>query len=149
VYSIVPQLLRYPVPPIKEVKWIYFVYNEIPNLKLQEEMYVMYLIFPNGCMKVKYWDLAKNMSVFFQRWRESWVRSNVSTAACRSSGCKMPASYPLRPGFEPGSFRVGFTVDKAALGQVFSYYFGFPCQALYRLFHTHHHPSSVSGKIGQ
>jgi hypothetical protein len=29
--------------------------------------------------------------------------------------------------FETG--RVGFVVDKAALGQVFSEYFGFPCQS--------------------
>jgi hypothetical protein len=27
---------------------------------------------------------------------------------------------------------VGFLVDKAALGQVFSEYFGFPCQAFHR-----------------
>jgi hypothetical protein len=34
---------------------------------------------------------------------------------------------PLRrPGFEPGSCHVGFVVDKVALGQVFSEYFGFP-----------------------
>jgi hypothetical protein len=31
-------------------------------------------------------------------------------------------------------------VDKAALGQAFSEYFGFPCQSLHRLFNTHHHP---------
>jgi hypothetical protein len=33
-----------------------------------------------------------------------------------------------RPGVEPGSGQVGFVVDKVALGQVFSEYFGFPCQ---------------------
>jgi hypothetical protein len=32
-------------------------------------------------------------------------------------------------GFEPGSGHVGFVVDKVALGQVFSEYFGFPCQS--------------------
>jgi hypothetical protein len=42
-------------------------------------------------------------------------------------------------GFEPGSGHVGFVVAKVALGEVFSEYFGFPCQALHRLFHTHHH----------
>jgi hypothetical protein len=36
---------------------------------------------------------------------------------------------PLRPGFDPGSGQVGFVVDKMALGQVFSEYFGFPCQS--------------------
>jgi hypothetical protein len=32
----------------------------------------------------------------------------------------------LLPGFDPGSGQVGFVVDKVALGQVFSEYFGFP-----------------------
>jgi hypothetical protein len=41
---------------------------------------------------------------------------------------------PRRPGFAYGQ-HVGFVVDKAALGQVFSEYFGFPCQS----FH-HNHP---------
>jgi hypothetical protein len=40
--------------------------------------------------------------------------------------------HPLRrPGFEPGSGHVGFVVDKVALRQVFSEYFGFPCQSLF------------------
>jgi hypothetical protein len=31
-------------------------------------------------------------------------------------------------------------VDKVALGQVFSEYFGFPCQSLFnQLLHNHHH----------
>jgi hypothetical protein len=36
---------------------------------------------------------------------------------------------------------VGFVVDKAALGQVFSKYFGFPCQSSFHQFIYHHkHP---------
>jgi hypothetical protein len=31
---------------------------------------------------------------------------------------------------------VGFVVDKVALGQVFSEYFGFPCQSLFHNFST-------------
>jgi hypothetical protein len=42
---------------------------------------------------------------------------------------------------------VGFVVDKTALGQVSSEYFGFPCQSFNRLLHTHHHPSSMAGTI--
>jgi hypothetical protein len=35
---------------------------------------------------------------------------------------------------------VGFVVDKVALGQVFSEYFGFPCQSsFHQLLHNHHH----------
>jgi hypothetical protein len=45
---------------------------------------------------------------------------------------------------------VGFVVDKEALGQVFSEYFGFPCQSsFYELLHNHHHLSSGAGTIGQ
>jgi hypothetical protein len=42
------------------------------------------------------------------------------------------------PGFEPGSGHVGFVVDKAALGQIFSEYFGWSCQAFPWLPHIHH-----------
>jgi hypothetical protein len=55
---------------------------------------------------------------------------------------------PRRPGFKPGSSHVGFVVDKVALEQVFSEYFGFPCLPIF-LFHNHHHLSSGAGTIGQ
>jgi hypothetical protein len=38
---------------------------------------------------------------------------------------------------------VGFVVDKAALGQVFSQYFGFPCQGFRLLLTIHHHSGLV------
>jgi hypothetical protein len=45
---------------------------------------------------------------------------------------------------------VGFVVDKVTLGQVFSEYFGFPCQFSFHLvLHIHHHLSSGAGTIGQ
>jgi hypothetical protein len=31
-------------------------------------------------------------------------------------------------------------VDKAALGQVFSEYLGFPCQSFHQFLHHHYHP---------
>jgi hypothetical protein len=34
---------------------------------------------------------------------------------------------------------VGFVVDKAALGQVFSEYLGFPCRTLHQFLHHHNH----------
>jgi hypothetical protein len=44
---------------------------------------------------------------------------------------------------------MGFVVDEVALGQVFSEYFGFPCQfSFHRLLHTHH-LLSEAGKIDQ
>jgi hypothetical protein len=49
---------------------------------------------------------------------------------------------------KPGSGHVGFMADKVALGQVFSEYFGFPCQfAFHRLLHNH--LSSGVGTVGQ
>jgi hypothetical protein len=39
-------------------------------------------------------------------------------------------------------------MDKVALGQVFSKYFGFPCQSsFYQLPHSHHHLSSGAGAM--
>jgi hypothetical protein len=41
-------------------------------------------------------------------------------------------------------------VDKVALGQAFSEYFGFPCRfSFHRLLHIHQHLSSGTGTIGQ
>jgi hypothetical protein len=52
--------------------------------------------------------------------------------------------------FDPGSGQVGFVVDKVALGQVLSKYFGFPCQSsFHQLLHNHPHLSSGAGTIGQ
>jgi hypothetical protein len=46
---------------------------------------------------------------------------------------------PRRPGFNPRSGHMGSVVDKVALGQVFSEYFGFPCQFSFnQLLNTHH-----------
>jgi hypothetical protein len=45
---------------------------------------------------------------------------------------------------------VGSVVDKVALGQVFSEYFGLPCQSSFHQFlNNHHHLSSGAGTIGQ
>jgi hypothetical protein len=52
--------------------------------------------------------------------------------------------------FDPGSGQVGFVVDKVALGQVFSEYFGFPCQSSFQqLLYNHPHLSSGAGTLGQ
>jgi hypothetical protein len=43
---------------------------------------------------------------------------------------------------------MGFVVENVALGQVFSEYFGFPCQlSFHQMFHTH--LSSGAGTVGQ
>jgi hypothetical protein len=39
---------------------------------------------------------------------------------------------------------MGFVVDRVALGQVFSEYFGFPCQLSFRqILHPHNEPGHV------
>jgi hypothetical protein len=46
-------------------------------------------------------------------------------------------------GFAPGPGQVGFVVDKLTLGQVFSEYFGFPCQSLFHQILHYNHPGQV------
>jgi hypothetical protein len=47
-------------------------------------------------------------------------------------------------------YLVGFVVDKVALGQVFSEYFGFPYHfSFHKFLHKHHHLSSGAGTTGQ
>jgi hypothetical protein len=43
-------------------------------------------------------------------------------------------------------WQVGFKVDKVASGQVFSEYFGFPCQnhSFHQLLHHHNHPVQLA-----
>jgi hypothetical protein len=51
---------------------------------------------------------------------------------------------PRRPGFEPRSGRVGYVVDKVALGQVIFEYLGFPCHfSFHRHLYIHHQPGLV------
>jgi hypothetical protein len=57
---------------------------------------------------------------------------------------------PRRPGFDPRSDHVGLVVvDKVALGQVFSEYFGFPCQSSFHQLLHNYQLSSGAGTIGQ
>jgi hypothetical protein len=44
---------------------------------------------------------------------------------------------------------VGYVVDKVALGQVFSEYFGFLCQFAFRRLLHNHHISSGAGTIDE
>jgi hypothetical protein len=49
----------------------------------------------------------------------------------------------LLPGFDSRPGYVGFLVDKRALEQVFSEYFGCPCQSFHGLLLTQYHPELV------
>jgi hypothetical protein len=75
--------------------------------------------------------------------RNATINMLSVTQACigRAIAQRLDASFPpRRPGFASGQ-HVGFVVDKAALGQVFSEYFGFPCKSSFHQFlHHHNHP---------
>jgi hypothetical protein len=63
---------------------------------------------------------------------------------------QLDAGYSLWwPGFEPVSSYVGFVMDKVALGQVFSEYFGFPCQSSFHQFLRNHHHLSSGASSGR
>jgi hypothetical protein len=65
-------------------------------------------------------------------------------------GRSIAQALSRRLGFEIRLVNVGFVVDKVALGQVFSEYFGFPCQSsFHQLLHNHHHLSSGADTIDQ
>jgi hypothetical protein len=90
-------------------------------------------------------------------WKKVAVAKSLRCATFSSKDKVMPQLRrlvtgfpPRRPEFKPGSGHVGFVVDELALGQVFSEYFGFPCQlAFHLLLHNYHDLSSGAGTIGQ
>jgi hypothetical protein len=58
---------------------------------------------------------------------------------------RLVAGFPPRlPGFAFRAEYVGFLVDKVALGQVFSEYFGFPRQSSFHQFLHHHNQSGLA-----
>jgi hypothetical protein len=75
-----------------------------------------------------------------QEGLSSVSKSLVRVHDGRTVAQRLDAGFPpRRPGF---AYRqhMGFVVDKAALVQVFSEYFGFPCQSFHRFLHYHNHP---------
>jgi hypothetical protein len=59
---------------------------------------------------------------------------------------RLVADFPLRRlGFENMSGLVGYVEKKVALGQVFSEYFGFPCQPSFNQLLQNHHDIISSG----
>jgi hypothetical protein len=76
-------------------------------------------------------------------------RFNKGSAIAQAVGRQLPKAAG-RVRAQARSCHVRSVVDKVALGQVFSEFFGFPCQlSFHRLLHIHHHLSSGDGTIGQ
>jgi hypothetical protein len=83
---------------------------------------------------------AKNSIPQQDCWRFRRVFSWVTSIRGRAVAQWLDAGFPpWRPGFAYGQ-HLGFVVDEAAMGQVFSEYFGFPCQSFHRFLHYHNHP---------
>jgi hypothetical protein len=68
-----------------------------------------------------------------------------SSGVCRARAQEVSRWIPTAATWvRDRSDQVGFVVDKLALGQVLSEYFGFPCQSLFhQIFHPHDHPGKV------
>jgi hypothetical protein len=96
------------------------------------------------------WNILPSSSLPFYR-QDGGGKSSVTTTRLRVRHILEVAGFPpRRPGFDHRSGHVGFVVDKVALGQDFSEYFGFPCQSsFHRLLHNYHHRSFGAGTIGQ
>jgi hypothetical protein len=71
--------------------------------------------------------------------------TNLGRAIAQAVIRWLPGFPPRRPGFDPGSGQVVFVVDKVALGQVFSEYFGFSCQSsFHQILRHHNHPGQAT-----
>jgi hypothetical protein len=104
--------------------------------------------------KLDSWMLHHNSALHLTTQIPHWL---YSPDLSHSDVCLVPKLKNTRNGRTWGSavsypksnMGIGFVVDKVVLGQVFSKYFGFPCQFLFHwLLHTHH-LSSRAGTIGQ
>jgi hypothetical protein len=100
----------------------------------------------------RFYKRPSSSSLALNQWtqlREYWYGYGARTSAVPQIR-RLVAGFPQRlPGLEPRSVHVGFVADKVELGQVFSGYFGFPCEfSFHRLLHTHH-LSSGAGTTGQ
>jgi hypothetical protein len=83
-----------------------------------------------------YPEIVRGFAQFFQKYWDSNLNQTMAVPYLKRLDAGFP---PRRSGFASGQ-HVGFVVDKVALGQVFSEYFGFPCQSFHQFLHHHNHP---------
>jgi hypothetical protein len=70
----------------------------------------------------------------YLQWRQGRVIAQVVSPWLPTAAARVRAR----------SGHVRFVVDKVALGQVFSEYFGLPCQSsFHQILHPHNHPGQV------
>jgi hypothetical protein len=107
----------------------------------------------SGLEKIDY--VRKGSTALTKRYASQKLALTLPTIGSRYSSFADSGHAGLVAGFPLTSVRVrtqgihvGFEVDKAALGQVFSEYFSFSCHSFHRLPNSHYHPSSRAG-VGQ
>jgi hypothetical protein len=106
--------------------------------QFQKNFVFSFLVSHNSSKFVKIYQTVPKMYVNFQ------VSSTLSQWVKPFYTLGLAGFPPRRPGFEPGSCQVGFVVDKVALRQVFSEYFGFPSQSLFpQILHHHNYPGQT------
>jgi hypothetical protein len=77
------------------------------------------------------------------------VGINFKEAGSRAVAQAVSHRLPIvAPRFELRSGNVGFVLDKVTLGQVFSEYFGFPCQSSFHEILHHNHRGWHNRPIG-
>jgi hypothetical protein len=90
------------------------------------------------------WTLLHKLPSTSQHFKEPESLSPCSQESYTGPYPEPDRSSPYNPilslygAFASGQ-HVGFVVDKAALGQVFSLYCGFPCQSFHQFLHHHNH----------
>jgi hypothetical protein len=105
------------------------------------------VIFPNATQAINW---APSPLIGCPKLLVPYIRSSpLNLKAAVPYLRRLDAGVPARrPGFNPMSGHVGFVVDKVVLRQVFSEYFGIPCQFSFHLL-LHIHPSSSASTICQ
>jgi hypothetical protein len=128
---------------IQEGKWTssWALRNKYRNIHKREQNIDFYHSSYPCQWSVKIFHVSKSDVLF-----HNWNYAVIAVPYLRHLVTDFP---PRRPRFEPRSGHVGFVVEKMVLRQVFSEYFGFPCQfPFHRPLHTHH-LSSEAGTKGQ
>jgi hypothetical protein len=138
--------------------------------------YFILLIFRTGHTVFCYYININNIGLWGARWKSTdlWLNVSPSSSQSKNKASKklaclhnlLPAlcwfrgrvmAQAVSPWLPTAVSRVrarvrlcGICGDKVALGQVFSVYFGLPCQSsCHQLLHNHQYLSSGAGTIGQ
>jgi hypothetical protein len=77
---------------------------------------------------------------FFKTWSHLLLNESIPVSLGRAVAQAVSRWLPTTAARVRVLAACGIVADKAALGQVFSEYFGFPCQSFHQFLHHHNHP---------